>query len=81
MSRGKPFETGPPLSPLFPALQPGPGHVNPLFSSHLQAAVSSGSVPALHNPYFGLPNPFLPGVTGQKSPILGRQPQGLLIIN
>ena len=79
MSRGKPFETHPSL---FGGLPPGPapavgGHLNPLFSSHLQAAAS---VPGLHNPYFGLPNPFLPGVTGagatmsggQKSPILSR---------
>lgn len=58
MSRGKPFETHPPLFP------PHHSHLNPLFSSHLHTG--------LHNPYFGLPNPFLPG--GQKSPILSSLP-------
>ena len=86
MSRGKPFETHPPL---FPGPPPGAGagHLSPLFSSHLQAAVASAAsagaaphpVPGLHHPYFALPNPFLhaAGVTGhgagQKSPILSRQ--------
>ena len=72
MSRGKPFETHPSL---FGGLPPGPapavgGHLNPLFSSHLQAAAS---VPGLHNPYFGLPNPFLPGVTGAGATMSGGQ--------